>query len=116
MSKPLFDKLAALRSLVMTTTANARRRFILQAATAAVALPLFGKAYAQALKKLPADNPTASALKYVADAATSKEATRKPGSNCANCQFFTAATGACSLFAGYAVTPQGWCTAWAKKA
>jgi High potential iron-sulfur protein len=100
----------------MNTTANARRRFILQAATAAVALPLFGQAFAQALKKLPADNATAAALKYVADAATSKEPTKKPGSNCTNCQFFTAATGACSLFAGYSVNPKGWCTAWAKKA
>lgn len=100
----------------MTTTANARRRFIFQTAAAAIALPLFGQAFAQALKKLPADNPTATALKYVANAATSKEPTKKPGSNCANCQFFTAATGGCSLFAGYAVSPSGWCTAWAKKA
>lgn len=100
----------------MNTTANARRRFMLQAATAAIALPLFGQAFAQALKKLPADNATAKALKYVPDAATSKEPTKKPGSNCANCQFFTAASGACTLFAGFAVAPKGWCTAWAKKA
>ena len=100
----------------MTTIANARRRFILQAATAAIALPLFGQAYAQPLKKLTAENPSAVALKYVADAATSKEPSKKPGSNCANCQFFTAATGACSLFPGFAVTPKGWCVAWAKKA
>ena len=100
----------------MNTTANARRRFILQAATAAIALPLFGQAFAQALKKLPADNATAKALKYVADAATSKEQKKKPGANCANCQFFTAANGGCTLFAGFSVAPKGWCTAWAKKA
>ncbi len=100
----------------MNTTANARRRFILQVATAAIAMPMFGQAFAQALKKLPADNATAIALKYVADAATSKEPTKKPGSTCANCQFFTASTGACTLFTGFAVSPKGWCTAWAKKA
>ena len=100
----------------MNTTANARRRFILQTATAAIALPLFGQAFAQALKKLPADNATAKALKYVADAATSKEPTKKPGSICANCQFFTAVNSGCTLFAGFAVSPKGWCTAWAKKA
>jgi hypothetical protein len=100
----------------MNTTANARRRFILQAATAALALPVFGQAFAQALKKLTAGNATAKALKYVPDANTSTEPSRKPGSACANCQFFTAATGACTLFAGYSVNPKGWCTAWAKKA
>ena len=98
------------------TTFNSRRRFMLQAATAAVVLPMFGQAFAQALKKLTADNATAKALKYVPDASTSKEPTKKPGSACANCQFFTAATGACTLFAGFAVSPKGWCTAWAKKA
>lgn len=97
-------------------TANTRRRFILQAATAAIAMPLFGQAFAQALKKLPADNATAKVLKYVPDAATSKEPTKKPGSTCTNCQFFTASTGACTLFAGFAVSPKGWCTAWAKRA
>lgn len=97
------------------TSANSRRRFILQTATAAIALPLLGPAFAQALKKLPADNATAVALKYVADAASSKEPSKKPGSNCANCQFFTA-NGGCTLFTGFAVAPKGWCTAWAKKA
>lgn len=98
------------------TTMNTRRRFMLQAATAAIALPLFGQAFAQALKKLTADNPTAVALKYTDNAATTKEPTHKLGSNCANCQFFTTATGACTLFSGFAVSPKGWCTAWAKKA
>jgi len=98
------------------TTMNNRRRFMLQAATAAVALPMFGQAFAQALKKLPLDNATAKALKYVENVATSKEPSVKPGSNCANCQFFTAGTGACTLFPGFSVAPKGWCTAWAKKA
>ncbi|HBU30229.1 MAG TPA: hypothetical protein DEB56_12245 [Thiobacillus sp.] len=40
----------------------------------------------------------------------------KPDSNCGNCQFFTAATGACTLFPGFKVPAAAWCSAWAKKA
>jgi hypothetical protein len=67
------------------------------------------------MRKLPVTNPQAKALNYVVDAAKAPPA-RKPGSNCANCQFFTAATGACTLFPGFAVEAKGWCSAWAKKA
>jgi len=96
-----------------------RRRFLFQAAVTAVALPVLGAAgvaQAQALKKLTSANPQAQALGYVESADATKAPTHKPGSNCANCQFFTAATGACTLFPGFAVAPKGWCTAWAKKA
>ncbi len=94
-----------------------RRRWFLQAATAVLALPVLGQAWAQALKKLPADHATAKALKYVENAeASKKEPGFKPGSHCANCQFFTASSGACSLFPGFSVAAKGWCTAWAKKA
>ena len=102
----------------MNTPINPRRTFLLRAAAGALALPILGMtgtAQAQALKKLPADLPQAKALGYVADAAATKAPTFKPGSACSNCQFYTAATGACALFAGYAVAPKGWCTAWAKK-
>jgi hypothetical protein len=71
---------------------------------------------ADALKKLTTDNPQAKALGYVDDAKTTKNPAFKPGSACANCQFFTAATGACAIFPGYTVSPKGWCSAWAKKA
>jgi hypothetical protein len=104
----------------MNTTENSRRRFLLQASLAATALPLLGLSAAQAaapaLKKLPLDNPQAKALAYTENAATVKHASFKPGSNCANCQFFTAATGACTLFPGHSVAAKGWCSAWAKKA
>ena len=105
----------------MTTQNPSRRRFLIQAVVATAALPVvasgvIGTAQAQALKPLPADNAQAIALKYVADATKTKEANYKPGSNCANCQFFTAGSGACSLFPGFAVAPKGWCSAWAKKA
>ena len=98
-----------------------RRRFLIGSGLAVTAVPFVGglwspAADAQALKPLPADNPTAKALAYVDDASKTTHPNFKPGSNCANCQFFTAATGACSLFPGFAVAAKGWCSAWAKKA
>jgi hypothetical protein len=86
---------------------------------ATVALPLasrlIGDAHAGALTKLPLDNAQAKALGYVEDASTATNAAYKAGNTCSNCQFFTAATGACGLFAGFTVSPKGWCSAWAKK-
>lgn len=101
-------------------TTPSRRRF-LQISALAVAAPLAARlavsdAQAQALPKLPLDNPQAKALAYIEDASKTTHASFKPGSNCINCQFFTAATGACTLFAGFSVAPKGWCAAWAKKA
>ena len=96
-----------------------RRKFLIGAAIATVAVPMLGmapQARAAALPRLPAGNPQAKALGYVPNAATTKNAAHKAGSICANCQFYTAATGACALFAGFSVEPKGWCTAWAKKA
>jgi hypothetical protein len=105
----------------MTESRSTRRRFLVQAAVAATALPLlarmsFTPAQAAALKMLPLDNPQAKALKYSENAATVKDPAFKPGSACAGCQLFTAATGACAIFAGYSVNPKGWCTAWTKRA
>lgn len=104
----------------MTEHRSSRRRFLVQAAVAATALPLLARMADQpafaALPKLPLDNPQAKALGYVEDASKTTNAAHKPGSACANCQFFTAATGACALFAGFSVSPKGWCSAWAKKA
>jgi hypothetical protein len=77
-------------------------------------------AQAADLAPLPLDNPTAVALAYAEDAASVKHASFKPGSNCLNCQFYTAAAdaarGPCSLFPGFSVNAKGWCSAWAKKA
>ena len=103
----------------MTAPVLSRRRFLIHAALATAALPLairlIGDAHAGGLTRLPLDNPQAKALGYVEDASTAKHASYKPGSTCSNCQFFTAATGACSLFAGFSVAPKGWCSAWSKK-
>jgi hypothetical protein len=96
-----------------------RRRFLAQMALAAAALPLLartGNAVAAPLPHLPASNAQAKALGYVDDAAATKNPAHKAGSACGNCQFFTSATGACALFAGFSVAPKGWCSAWAKKA
>jgi hypothetical protein len=104
----------------MTEHRSSRRRFLVQAAVAATALPLMARMITQpaeaALAKLPLDNPQAKALGYTEDGDDSKNAAHKAGSTCSNCQFFTASTGACALFAGFTVSPKGWCSAWAKKA
>ena len=103
----------------MKSPVNSRRQFLVRGLVATAALPFVGSmisgtASAQALKPLPANNPQAVALKYVADA--KKAPTAKPGSNCANCALYVAATKGCGIFPGFAVAPAGWCSAWAKKA
>lgn len=105
----------------MSKPVLSRRKFLAYAAMAAAALPVAFRLTPEAiaaggLPKLPLDNPQAKALGYTEDAAKSKHPSYKPGSMCANCQFFTAATGACALFQGFSVSPKGWCSAWAKKA
>lgn len=96
-----------------------RRHFLLQAAVIASSLPLLGRmasASAAGLPRLPPGNAQAKALGYVEDEGKSTNPAHKHGSACSNCQFFTKATGACALFAGFSVNADGWCTAWAKKA
>ena len=64
-----------------------------------------------------ADDPTATALKYVTDASKAPDA--KPGSKCANCQLYQGAAGSaqggCLLFPGKAVKASGWCSSWTAK-
>lgn len=99
----------------MTTS---RRSFLVQAAVLLAAPLVAPMAWAQAaeLKPLPLDNATAKALAYAEDFTNVQHPNFKPGSNCANCQFFTAGTGACSLFPDFKVPAQAWCSAWAIKA
>lgn len=104
----------------MLNSPLSRRQFLLRSAVAGTALPVLGQLLSQSalaadLPPLPADNAQAKALGYVDDAATSKHPSFKAGSNCANCQFFTADSGACALFPGFKVNAKGWCSAWAKK-
>jgi hypothetical protein len=104
----------------LTHTPTPRGRCLPHALTAAPPAPLAGgfasRALAAPLPKLPVTNPQAASLHYIEDASKTKDAAHKAGSLCSNCQFFTASTGACALFAGFQVSPKGWCSAWAKKA
>ena len=104
----------------MASDPSSRRRFLSHALLAAVAAPLAGLASSRALAapapKLPLSHPQAKALHYTEDAGKVADPAHKPGSVCANCQFFTAGSNACALFAGFQVAPKGWCSAWAKKA
>ncbi|TCT18854.1 high-potential iron-sulfur protein [Thiobaca trueperi] len=102
---------------------------------AAAAIPMinlvgFGTARAQApATAVAADDATAVALKYHANAAESDRAAQaRPGlpadqQHCANCQFSQAdAAGAsaewlgCQLFPGKLVSANGWCQSWTLKA
>ncbi|MBB5014286.1 high-potential iron-sulfur protein [Rehaibacterium terrae] len=108
----------------MSESRNSRRTFLVRAATAAVAIPLGIRlidrpAFAQDLPKLPLDNPQAKALNYVESTEGLTHPNFKPGSDCANCQFWTggdAEWGPCTLFPGHHVAAKGWCSAWARKA
>lgn len=104
----------------------ARRRFLAQAvATAAVATLAMDALADQAapapakLPKLPLDNPQAKALAYTENAAAVKHPLFKPGSDCANCNFYKGAEGQaygpCQMFPQHSVAAKGWCSAWAKK-
>jgi hypothetical protein len=94
-----------------------RRALACAALAAPLAWPLLLRAAEQ--PPLPGDNATAVALAYTEDAANAKHPVFKPGSTCANCQFYTgdagAARGPCSLFPGFSVSAEGWCSAWATK-
>jgi hypothetical protein len=108
----------------MNHTNPSRRRFLLNAAFAAATLPLGAHMLsrpvrAQGLPMLPLDNAQAKALAYVETTDGLSHPNFKPGSNCANCQFYTGsdpAAGPCTLFPGFNVAGEGWCSAWAKKA
>lgn len=97
---------------------------------AAVAIPvinLVGVGTARAAAPaVAADDPTAVALKYNADATKAdRAAAARPGlpaaeQVCSNCQFSGASDVAdhltCTLFPGKVVSAKGWCSSWTKKA
>lgn len=105
--KPVFDE--------------SRRRLLQKVALGAVLLPIAAvrprTAGAADLPLVSADDPTAKALKYTADA--SKASGAKPGSKCANCSLYQGAAGSaqggCLLFPNKAVTATGWCASWTPK-
>src|SRR5215469_7391419 len=94
---------------------ESRRRFLKLAAGGTAAAVLVGGlprlARADDLPHVSEIDPTAKALGYVEDAATTKDAKHKAGDTCANCQFFTGGPtgfGPCQLFPGKAVSAKGW--------
>ena len=105
---------------------QARRRFLKLAATGAVVAPIAAIvlpriALADDLPHVDPNEPTAKALSYTEDAGTAaSNATYKPGSQCATCQFYQGKAGdeygPCMLFPAKAVHAKGWCASYNKKA
>ncbi len=112
---------------------NSRRDAVKMMLGAAAAIPVInligvGSARAEApANAVAADDPTAVALKYHADATQAdRAAAARPGKppeeqHCANCQFLLADQGegdwkGCSLFPGKLVAVNGWCASWTLKA
>jgi hypothetical protein len=105
--KPMFDE--------------SRRQLLKKVALGTVLIPVAAATWRTAsaadLPLVSADDPTAKALKYVAD--VSKATGAKPGSKCANCTLYQGAAGSaqggCLLFPGKAVPAGGWCSSWTAK-
>ena len=95
---------------------ESRRRFLKAAAGTAAAAAVIGSlprfARAADLPHVTESDPTAKALGYVEDASTTKDAKRKAGDTCTNCQFYSGGPtgyGPCQLFPGKSVSAKGWC-------
>ena len=95
-----------------------RRKFL--AATGGLALiPLISR-LVMAAGKVPLDDPTAKALKYVEDASLASGRVDKMGvagadQLCSNCRFYSQPNdgwGPCALFQNRLVAGNGWCTGW----
>lgn len=102
---------------------ESRRRFLKVAAgTTAAAVVMGGLprfAIAADLPHVTDADPTAKALAYVEDASKSTNPKRKPGDDCANCQFYSGGAsgyGPCALFPGKSVAAKGWCVSHSPKA
>lgn len=99
-----------------------RRKFVKLTAVSAT-LPLLGQvsfSASAAAAKVPANDPSALALKYVEDASTATRADKMgvAGSEqiCGNCRFYTNSDtpdwGGCLLFQNRLVAKAGWCMGW----
>jgi len=94
-----------------------RRKFLATLAKGAVAVPFstlcVRSIHADAMPRLPTDDPQAVALKYV-------EQSVIEGQTCDGCQLYLASKtdgwGSCSIFPGSLVAGEGWCLSWVKKA
>lgn len=100
---------------------STRRTFLKVAASTAL-IPLVNlPTIAQAAEKVPADDPTAKALKYVEDATQAERADKMgvAGADqlCTNCRFYVESAGpdgwgSCALFQNRLVAGPGWCAGW----
>jgi len=104
----------------------ASRRSFLKASATMALVPLLNISLrsAQAADKVPEDDPTAKALKYVIDASKATRADKMGVAGaeqfCHNCIFYTAASEAdgyapCTIFANRLVAKEGWCSGWTPK-
>ena len=104
----------------------ASRRSFLKASAALTLVPLLNleTRSAQAADKVPLNDPTAVALKYVEDATTSARVDKMgvvaDQQTCASCNFYTIASEAdgyapCTIFANRLVAGAGWCSGWTPK-
>jgi hypothetical protein len=79
---------------------------------------LLSHARSDELPRLSEDEPTATALQYVHNAASSPSDKRTQGAVCRTCNLIQASQGEwrpCSLFPGKAVSENGWCLGWVAK-
>lgn len=105
-----------------TVLNDSRRQLLKNVALGTVLVPLSAismhAAFGADTPLVTEEDPTAKALKYVADASKATGAT--PGSKCGNCSLFQGAAGSaqgpCLLFPGKAVKATGWCMSWTAKA
>lgn len=106
---------------------QSRRTFLKVAASVAL-IPLVNLDIksAMAADKVPENDPSAVALKFVHDATKSDNRTDKMGVKaadqfCHNCQYYSADAGeqgwgGCALFQNRLVPAEGWCMGWTAKA
>ncbi len=98
-----------------------RRAFVSGAASSVVGIAgLSSVADAQDMPMLDEADPTAVALKYVADATKADPELRAGERFCNNCALYAGAADSaaapCSIFPGKQVAGSGWCSVWAPKA
>ena len=97
-----------------------RRAFVSGAASSVVGITgLSRTSVAQDMPMLDEADPTAVALKYIADATKADAALRPDERFCNNCALYMGAADSaaapCSIFPGKQVAGSGWCSVWAPK-
>ncbi len=105
----------------MATKCELSRRQFMGRGLTLVAIPVTLSGHARsasAADQVDLADPTAQALSYVHDAATSDKRADS-SQTCANCQLYTGLAGdewgPCALFPSKTVGANGWCSAWALK-